>query len=93
MGKKKKKKVKVWCSENPKPLKDYPLSGGGGYGTNRRIDGDEDGALEKVRKDFGIPKKVKCPDCGKKFRPRIRECHDYGCWHLFIPAHKKWTKE
>ncbi|KKK71424.1 hypothetical protein LCGC14_2914060, partial [marine sediment metagenome] len=25
-------------------------------------------------------KKIKCPKCGRKLKPRIRECHDPGCW-------------
>lgn len=41
----------------------------------------------EIRKQF--PKRVMCPDCKQKFKPRIRECDDIGCWHMYIPAHKK----
>ena len=36
-----------------------------------------------------LPSRVICPNCKKKFKPRIRECHDEGCWHVYVPAHKK----
>jgi hypothetical protein len=36
-----------------------------------------------------LPSRVICPHCKKKFKPRIRECHDEGCWHVYVPAHKK----
>lgn len=42
--------------------------------------------------DFQIPKNVVCPDCQKKFKPKIWSCGDYNCWHWSIPAHKKWVK-
>ena len=40
--------------------------------------------------------KIKCPRCGRKLKPRIRECHDAGCWHLYVPIHKMkhwWKKD
>jgi len=40
-------------------------------------------------------KKIKCPICGRKLRPRIRQCHDSGCWHMYVPVHKRkhWWKK
>ena len=49
----------------------------------------------KVLGRFGritLPSAVRCPDCGKKFGTQVRECSDANCWHVYIPAHKKWVK-
>lgn len=35
------------------------------------------------------PKRVVCPKCKKRFHPFTRECHDEGCFHLYLPKHKK----
>jgi hypothetical protein len=42
---------------------------------------------------YKIPTKVRCPECNKAFKPRVRECHDHNCWHIDIPPHKKWIKD
>lgn len=35
------------------------------------------------------PKRVRCPDCKKRFLVFIRECDDPGCLHLYMPKHKR----
>jgi hypothetical protein len=35
------------------------------------------------------PTKIRCPKCKKRFKPFVRECQDNGCWHLYLPKHKK----
>jgi hypothetical protein len=39
-----------------------------------------------------LPARVKCPLCKKRFTPRVRECEDPGCWHVYVPPHKKEQK-
>lgn len=39
-----------------------------------------------------VPKHIRCPECGRRFERIIRECHDAGCMHLYLPAHKKKVK-
>lgn len=50
--------------------------------------GCNDGLIQE-RSKLKIPSKIKCPYCKKKFNPRVRECNDMNCWHVYIPAHKK----
>ncbi len=39
------------------------------------------------------PKTMRCPDCNKQLKTIVQECHDPGCWHVYMPAHKKFIKE
>ena len=43
--------------------------------------------------DYQIPSFVRCPRCGKAFKPRVRECADQNCWHIDIPPHKALVKQ
>ncbi len=82
----KSRKIKVWCQEKPLHLAGCP---GFGWTVGKRIGNkirDIGGSIEK------LPNKVICPACKKKFKPRIRECHDPDCWHVYVPAHKKVVK-
>ena len=78
--KKKKKKKWVWCQTKPITIHTnyfYPTRKGSNlYGK------------EKVK----LSKFVKCPDCKKRFLAKHRECEDNGCWHTYLPSHKKWIK-
>jgi len=46
-------------------------------------------------REHKAPKKVVCPKCKRRLKPRIRECQDTGCWHMSVPPHKpkKWWKK
>jgi len=80
------KKIRVWCKDEPTQLTGCP---GVGWALGKRIGNkviNKQGRIDK------FPKKVICPDCKKKFKPRIRECHDPNCWHVYLPAHKKLVK-
>lgn len=77
-------KKRIWCHQEPVQIKGCPVS---------FIFGKRD--RNKVYTPFAqikLPNKVKCPDCGKRFSPRVRQCHDENCWHIYIPAHKKEIK-
>lgn len=80
------KKISVWCKERPTHLTGCP---GKGWMLGKRI-GNK--VINKQGKVDKIPTKVVCPDCKKKFKPRVRECNDPGCWHVYLPAHKKIVK-
>lgn len=75
----KKKRKWVWCTEKPLHCPELNVFG--------------DRIRDKV-KTYSctikkLPAKIKCPLCKKKFKPRIRECGDANCWHVWIPPHKK----
>jgi len=38
-------------------------------------------------------KKIRCPDCNKQLKVFSRECDDAGCYHFYMPKHKKLTKK
>ena len=80
------KKIKVWCKEKPTHLAGCP---GAGWTLGKRVGNKVINRLRGVDK---LPNKVVCPDCKNKFKPRVRECHDLGCWHVYLPAHKKLVK-
>lgn len=80
------KKIRVWCKEKPTHLAGCP---GVGWVLGKRVGNKVIDSQGKVDK---LPKKVVCPDCKKKFKPRVRECHDPNCWHVYLPAHKKLVK-
>lgn len=101
------RKIRVWCKrehtslyelikEDSCSVLNYPFSFfGEKIGKNIHIKERE---LNKrqiykgTKKKISIPSKIKCPDCGKRFNPKIRECEDKGCWHVYLPAHKKEAK-
>ncbi len=69
----------VWCHEEPFPIQKHDTTGQKiGYRTFK----DKFGKTK-------LPPRLKCPDCKKRFKPRIRSCGDYQCWHVYLPAHKK----
>jgi hypothetical protein len=35
------------------------------------------------------PTRIRCPDCKRRLMSFIRECHDPGCYHAYMPKHKK----
>ena len=82
------RKEYVWCSKARIPL----FMGDSGYKDKaNRIDG-------KV-----YPKRLACPQCKRKLQISWTECGDGsayiknrkgipGCWHAFLPAHKKTVK-
>lgn len=41
----------------------------------------------------GHPKRTRCVVCKKRFMSFIRECHDAGCYHVYLPKHKKPVKK
>lgn len=49
---------------------------------------DIGGGIIMPREKLVVPPRVKCPSCKKRFKPRVRECHDKDCWHIYLPAHK-----
>jgi hypothetical protein len=48
-------------------------------------------ALAEARKQVGA--RVRCPKCKQRFEPIVKECHDPGCWHVFMPKHKERIKK
>lgn len=42
----------------------------------------------KKGKRFTFKKHYRCPDCGKRLKVWLRDCHDVGCVHLWISKHK-----
>ena len=82
-SKQKTKRIYVWCNETYKHISCYD-------GKRKRNKVKQSRVGSKVQK---LPSKVRCPNCGKQFKPRIKECEDLDCWHIYIPAHKKWVKE
>lgn len=91
----KKRKTSVWCSKEAQPIN---ISGYGfvynynKYGSKFRKCKQNYLKIHNTNKDLKVPPKVKCPLCKKRFKPRIRQCHDSGCWHFFVPPHKKVVK-
>ena len=80
------KKIRVWCKEVPTQITGCP---GKGWAVGTKIKNsikDKSGNIEK------IPNRVVCPDCKKRFKPRVRQCFDHNCWHVYLPAHKKEMK-
>ena len=73
------KKIRVWCHKEP--VTDYFYIG-------KRKGNSILGSTKKIK----LPSKIKCPDCGKRFAPRIRASSDSNCWHVYLPAHKKEIK-
>jgi hypothetical protein len=73
----KSKKSLVWCCEKPIQVENH-------FGERRgsRI-------VNRHGFDYVIPSSIRCPNCGKAFKPRVRECMDQNCWHIDVPAHKK----
>lgn len=43
-------------------------------------------AIAEARKCVGA--RVRCSKCKQRFEPIVRECHDPGCWHVYLPKHK-----
>jgi hypothetical protein len=41
----------------------------------------------------GHPMRVRCPDCKRRLMTFLRECHDPGCFHAYLPKHKKPVKK
>lgn len=83
------KKIKVWCKEKPTSISGCGVSDSN-WAFGKRVGNKVTNTT--VGKTTKFPKKVVCPDCKKKFKPRIRECHDSNCWHIYLPAHKKLVK-
>ena len=79
------RKIRVWCHETPVQVKGCPND----WAMGERIRNKVTNSYGRVKR---LPIRVTCPDCKKRFRPRIRECHDPNCWHVYIPAHKKEVK-
>lgn len=46
------------------------------------------GYIDRVTAQKKVPARVRCPKCKKRFKPYIRECHDTGCLHWYLPRHK-----
>ncbi|MGZ8887690.1 MAG: hypothetical protein ACXW1A_05440 [Nitrososphaeraceae archaeon] len=70
----KKKRKWVWCTQ---------------IALNIDKDISNAGYMNKHRGEINVPSKIKCPLCKKRFKPRIRTCGDNGCWHVYVPPHKK----
>jgi hypothetical protein len=52
--------------------------------------------ITKHEAEKRAPAYIICPICKRKFKPRVFECHDPGCWHTDVPkGHKikKWWKK
>ena len=71
----------VWCCETPLCIANH--------------NGEREGSRIKSRwgSDYRIPTTVRCPRCGKAFKPRVRECNDQDCWHIYVPPHKRYIKQ
>lgn len=72
MGLNKQKRTREWCSKEQVEV--LSILGTGMPG--------------KRRKDITVPTLVKCSLCKKRYTPRVRECSDRGCWHVYVPPHK-----
>jgi len=50
------------------------------------------GTSEMIDEPKDAPKFVRCPECGRRLKPRLSDCHWPGpgepCWHWNIPPHK-----
>ncbi len=96
MGLLKKRKQYIWCSYVERPFRINGLShvyNYNKYGNKfKELRGKSYLKIFGTNKNFTVPSLVKCPDCGKRFKPRVRQCHDDGCWHFYIPPHKKIIK-
>ena len=79
--KNKKKRSWVWCSLYPVALNDCN-AGSFIFGKRR---GNK---VQTIHGQKSLPNRVTCPICKRRFKPRIRECYDQNCWHVYIPAHK-----
>ncbi len=77
----KKIRKRVWCHEAPVHIP--------GLGASGILSGNTIRTKSKIKPERKIPVRIKCPDCKKRFKPRIRDCGDGNCWHVFLPAHKK----
>lgn len=89
----KKKRKWVWCSQTAIDLDLHTWSHYADRPLTKRRPNTARTAKEaqtNARKNLQVPSKIKCPLCKKKFKPRVRECHDRGCWHIFVPPHKKY---
>ena len=80
----KKRRQKVWCCERPMPIREY----GGNMGI-MHVERKKNNVFVKNGSRTKLPSKITCPLCKKRFKPRVRMCHDEGCWHVYLPAHKK----
>lgn len=47
--------------------------------------------MAEARKQVGA--RVRCPKCKQRFEPIVKECHDPGCWHVYMPKHKEKVKK
>lgn len=83
MGIKKTKRVKVWCSEKSIFL-------GEAYFPNIEPIKDMN---RMAREKLGLPRRIRCPECNRRLRPKVVESADYGEWYVSIPAHKKTIKD
>ena len=73
----------VWCSETPLYVANH----------NGKREGSKIcSGKSHMGRPYHVPAKVRCPLCGKAFKPRVRECMDQNCWHIDIPPHKKYVK-
>jgi hypothetical protein len=70
---------RVWCSEQAKCL-------------SYHVGGRQGGSVVTRSGRVRLPSNVRCPECGKRFTPRVRECDDPDCWHVYLPPHKKVIK-
>lgn len=70
----------VWCSKTPLHVANH----------SGKREGSE--IASRYTRGYHIPAAVRCPLCGKAFKPRVRECMDQNCWHIDIPPHKKYVK-
>lgn len=71
---------KEWCERYPVHLEylgDDPL------GSSKASIKGHPSPLKKY------PKRVTCPKCKKRFKPRVMEAGEYEEFHMFLPAHKK----
>jgi hypothetical protein len=87
------RKIKVWCTTKPTPIeidKNHSI-----YDYDKR----SPTCFVKHRQDksksntFKIPTYVRCKDCNKRLKIKTSECGDLGCWHFYLPPHKKTIKE
>lgn len=72
MSKPKKKRTWEWCSQKEVEVTNI----------------NNTGIIGKKRSDIYVSGKVTCPLCKHRFQPRIKECNDQGCWHVYVPPHK-----
>jgi transcription initiation factor IIE alpha subunit len=96
--KNKAKKISVWCVTTPVLLQEYNIHNACKHKNsivtpNHIYACPKTDKIRKFKQKVKLPNTLKCPNCKKKFKPRIKEDQtDWGSWYMYLPAHKKTIK-